>query len=35
VTATNSHGHVDTTTVVTIIMPPQVFHFVYLPVTNK
>jgi hypothetical protein len=35
VTATNSHGQVETTTDVTIIAPPQVFHYIYLPVTNK
>jgi hypothetical protein len=35
VTATNSHGQVETTTDVIIIAPPQVFHYIYLPVTNK
>ena len=35
VTATNSSGSVEATTEVEIIVPPQVFYFIYLPVTYR
>lgn len=35
VTATNSAGSVEATTEVNIIAPPQVFYFIYLPVTFR